>query len=283
MNYKYGKWLQREMVQFLHQLDVDPEGMVVLQCALEISAEHSSSYISFEDFSVATADNNVQSYAEFIKKTLDEECKKNFAGVMTEVITRNIKGADKDPEENTLVFNAQSGINFNMGSFMDFSFGVPVWGDIDTLNSIIAFDVNYKIGNKHVCLHIPVQVNLTEERSVTVLSIKYNPVNNVGGCAAYTTKDVPAVSIISDYEEYKQVEADTLNYNYKKRAEKDFNMKFGMKFKEKKRPMRTKPLFTRNCSIKISGIDEVYFLNVPEGYGYRLLLYGVLDEELSIV
>lgn len=283
MNYKYGKWLQREMVQFPHQLDVDPEGMVVLQCALEISAEHSSSYISFEDFSVATADNNVQSYAEFIKKTLDEECKKNFAGVMTEVITRNIKGADKDPEENTLVFNAQSGINFNMGSFMDFSFGVPVWGDIDTLNSIIAFDVNYKIGNKHVCLHIPVQVNLTEERSVTVLSIKYNPVNNVGGCAAYTTKDVPAVSIISDYEEYKQVEADTLNYNYKKRAEKDFNMKFGMKFKEKKRPMRTKPLFTRNCSIKISGIDEVYFLNVPEGYGYRLLLYGVLDEELSIV
>lgn len=283
MNYKYGKWLQREMVQFPHQLDVDPEGMVVLQCALEISAEHSSSYISFEDFSVATADNNVQSYAEFIKKTLDEECKKNFAGVMTEVITRNIKGADKDPEENTLVFNAQSGINFNMGSFMDFSFGVPVWGDIDTLNSIIAFDVNYKIGNKHVCLHIPVQVNLTEERSVTVLSIKYNPVNNVGGCAAYTTKDVPAVSIISDYEEYKQIEADTLNYNYKKRAEKDFNMKFGMKFKEKKRPMRTKPLFTRNCSIKISGIDEVYFLNVPEGYGYRLLLYGVLDEELSIV
>lgn len=45
MNYKYGKWLQREMVQFPHQLDVDPEGMVVLQCALEISAEHSDSYI----------------------------------------------------------------------------------------------------------------------------------------------------------------------------------------------------------------------------------------------
>ena len=61
MNYKYGKWLQREMVQFPHQLDVDPEGMVVLQCALEISAEHSDSYISFEDFSVTTADNNVQS------------------------------------------------------------------------------------------------------------------------------------------------------------------------------------------------------------------------------
>lgn len=283
MNYKYGKWLQREMVQFPHQLDVDPEGMVVLQCALEISAEHSSSYISFEDFSVTTADNNVQSYAEFIKKTLDEECKKNFAGIMTEVITRNIKGADKDPEENTLVFNAQSGINFDTGLFMVFSFGVPVWGDINTLNSIIAFDVNYKIGNKHVCLHIPVQINLTEERSVTVLSIKYNPVNNVGGCAAYTTKDVPAVSIISDYEEFKQVEADTLNYDYKKRAEKDFNMKFGMKFKDKKRPVRIKPLFKRNCSIKISGIDEVYFLNVPEGYGYRLPLYGVLDEELSIV
>lgn len=221
MNYKHGKWLQKEMIQFPHQLDVDPEGVVVLQCALEISAEHSDSYISFEDFSVTTADNNVQSYAEFIKKTLDEECRKNFAGVMTEVITRNIKSADKDPEENTLVFNAQGGINFDTGSFMDFSFGVPVWGDIDTLNSIIAFNINYKIGNKHVCLHIPVQVNLTEDRSVTVLSIKYNPVNNVGGCAAYTTKDVPAVSIISDYEEYKQVEADTLNYDYKKLAEKN--------------------------------------------------------------
>lgn len=217
------------------------------------------------------------------KKTLDEEYRKNFAGVMIEVITRNIKGADKDPEENTLVFNAQSGINFDTGSFMDFSFGVPVWGDIDTLNSIIAFNVNYKIGNKHVCLHIPVQINLTEERSVTVLSIKYNPVNNVGGCAAYTTKDVPAVSIISDYEEFKQVEADTLNYDYKKRAEKDFNMKFGMKFKNKKRPARTKPLFKRNCSIKTAGTDEIYFLNVPEEYGYRLPLYGVLDEELSIV
>lgn len=283
MNYKYGKWLQKEMIQFPHQLDVDPEGMVVLQCALEISAEHSDSYISFEDFSVTTADNNVQSYAEFIKKTLDEEYRKNFAGVMTEVITRNIKSADKDPEENTLVFNAQSGINFDTGSFMDFSFGVPVWGDIDTLNSIIAFNINYKIGNKHVCLHIPVQVNLTEDRSVTVLSIKYNPVNNVGGCAAYTTKDVPAVSIISDYEEYKQVEADTVNYDYKKRAEKDFNMKFGMKFKDKKRPVRTKPLFTRNYSIKTVGTDETYFLNVPEEYGYRLSLYGVLDEELSIV
>lgn len=283
MNYKYGKWLQKEMIQFPHQLNVDPEGMIVLQCALEISAEHSSSYISFEDFSVTTADNNVQSYIEFIKNTLDKEYKRSFAGVMTEVITRNIQGADKDPEENTLVFNAQSGINFDTGSFMDFSFGVPVWGDIDTLNSIIAFDVNYKIGNKHVCLHIPVQINLTEERSVTVLSIKYNPVNNFGGCAAYTTKDVPTVSIISDYEEYKQVEADTVNYDYKKRAERDFNMKFGMKFKEKKRPVRTKPLFTRNCSIKISGIDEIYFLNVPEEYGYRLPLYGVLDEELSIV
>mgnify|MGYP000036224809 FL=1 len=283
MNYKYGKWLQKEMIQFPHQLNVDPEGMIVLQCALEISAEHSSSYISFEDFSVTTADNNVQSYIEFIKNTLDKEYKRSFAGVMTEVITRNIQGADKDPEENTLVFNAQSGINFDTGSFMDFSFGVPVWGDIDTLNSIIAFDVNYKIGNKHVCLHIPVQINLTEERSVTVLSIKYNPVNNFGGCAAYTTKDVPTVSIISDYEEYKQVEADTVNYDYKKRAERDFNMKFGMKFKDKKRPVRTKPLFTRNCSIKISGIDEIYFLNVPEGYGYRLPLYGVLDEELSIV
>lgn len=283
MNYKYGKWLQKEMIQFPHQLNVDPEGMIVLQCALEISAEHSSSYISFEDFSVTTADNNVQSYIEFIKNTLDKEYKRSFAGVMTEVITRNIQGADKDPEENTLVFNAQSGINFDTGSFMDFSFGVPVWGDIDTLNSIIAFDVNYKIGNKHVCLHIPVQINLTEERSVTVLSIKYNPVNNFGGCAAYTTKDVPTVSIISDYEEYKQVEADTVNYDYKKRAERDFNMKFGMKFKDKKRPVRTKPLFTRNCSIKISGIDEIYFLNVPEGYSYRLPLYGVLDEELSIV
>lgn len=283
MNYKYGKWLQKEMIQFPHQLNVDPEGMIVLQCALEISAEHSSSYISFEDFSVTTADNNVQSYIEFIKNTLDKEYKRSFAGVMTEVITRNIQSADKDPEENTLVFNAQSGINFDTGSFMDFSFGVPVWGDIDTLNSIIAFDVNYKIGNKHVCLHIPVQINLTEERSVTVLSIKYNPVNNFGGCAAYTTKDVPTVSIISDYEEYKQVEADTVNYDYKKRAEKDFNMKFGMKFKDKKRPVRTKPLFTRNCSIKISGIDEIYFLNVPEEYGYRLPLYGVLDEELSIV
>jgi hypothetical protein len=283
MNYKYGKWLQKEMIQFPHQLNVDPEGMIVLQCALEISAEHSSSYISFEDFSVTTADNNVQSYIEFIKNTLDKEYKRSFAGVMTEVITRNIQGADKDPEENTLVFNAQSGINFDTGSFMDFSFGVPVWGDIDTLNSIIAFDVNYKIGNKHVCLHIPVQINLTEERSVTVLSIKYNPVNNFGGCAAYTTKDIPTVSIISDYEEYKQVEADTVNYDYKKRAERDFNMKFGMKFKDKKRPVRTKPLFTRNCSIKISGIDEIYFLNVPEGYSYRLPLYGVLDEELSIV
>ena len=73
MNYKYGKWLQKEMIQFPHQIDVDPEGMVVLQCALEISAEHSDSYISFEDFSVTTADNNVQSYAELIKKTLDEE------------------------------------------------------------------------------------------------------------------------------------------------------------------------------------------------------------------
>lgn len=283
MNYKYGKWLQKEMIQFPHQLNVDPEGMIVLQCDLEISAEHSSSYISFEDFSVTTADNNVQSYIEFIKNTLDKEYKRSFAGVMTEVITRNIQGADKDPEENTLVFNAQSGINFDTGSFMDFLFGVPVWGDIDTLNSIIAFDVNYKIGNKHVCLHIPVQINLTEERSVTVLSIKYNPVNNFGGCAAYTTKDVPTVSIISDYEEYKQVEADTVNYDYKKRAERDFNMKFGMKFKDKKRPVRTKPLFTRNCSIKISGIDEIYFLNVPEGYSYRLPLYGVLDEELSIV
>lgn len=283
MNYKYGKWLQKEMIQFPHQLNVDPEGMIVLQCALEISAEHSSSYISFEDFSVTTADNNVQSYIEFIKNTLDKEYKRSFAGVMTEVITRNIQGADKDPEENTLIFNAQSGINFDTGPFMDFLFGVPVWGDIDTLNSIIAFDVNYKIGNKHVCLHIPVQINLTEERSVTVLSIKYNPVNNFGGCAAYTTKDVPTVSIISDYEEYKQVEADTVNYDYKKRAEKDFNMKFGMKFKDKKRPVRTKPLFTRNCSIKISGIDEIYFLNVPEEYGYRLPLYGVLDEELSIV
>ena len=79
MNYKHGKWLQKEMIQFPHQLDVDPEGMVVLQCALEISAEHSDSYISFEDFLVTTADNNVQSYAEFIKKTLDEECRKNFA------------------------------------------------------------------------------------------------------------------------------------------------------------------------------------------------------------
>lgn len=283
MNYKHGKWLQKEMIQFPHQLDVDPEGMVVLQCALEVSAEHSDSYISFEDFSVTTADNNVQSYIEFIKNTLDEEYKRSFAGIMTEVITRNIKGADKDPEENILAFNAQSGINFDTGPFMDFSFGVPVWGDIDTLNSIIAFDVNYKIGNKHVCLHIPVQINLTEERSVTVLSIKYNPVNNFGGCAAYTTKDVPTVSIISDYEEYKQVEADTVNYDYKKRAERDFNMKFGMKFKDKKRPVRTKPLFTRNCSIKISGIDEIYFLNVPEGYSYRLPLYGVLDEELSIV
>ena len=283
MNYKYGKWLQKEMIQFPHQLNVDPEGMIVLQCALEISAEHSSSYISFEDFSVTTADNNVQSYIEFIKNTLDKEYKRSFAGVMTEVITRNIKGADKDPEENTLVFNAQSGINFDTDSFMVFSFGVPVWGDINTLNSIIAFDVNYKIGNKHVCLHIPVQINLTEERSVTVLSIKYNPVNNVGGCAAYTTKDVPAVSIISDYEEFKQVEADTLNYDYKKRAEKDFNMKFGMKFKNKKRPARTKPLFKRNCSIKTAGTDEIYFLNVPEEYGYRLPLYGVLDEELSIV
>lgn len=45
MNYKYGKWLQKEMIQFPHQLDVDPEGMVVLQCALEVSAEHSDSYI----------------------------------------------------------------------------------------------------------------------------------------------------------------------------------------------------------------------------------------------
>ena len=127
------------------------------------------------------------------------------------------------------------------------------------------------------------KINLTEERSVTVLSIKYNPMNNVGGCAAYTTKDVPAVSIISDYEEFKQVEADTLNYDYKKRAERDFNMRFGMKFKEKKRPVRTKPLFIRNYSIKTAGIDKTYFLNVPEEYGYRLPLYGVLDEELSIV
>lgn len=283
MNYKHGKWLQKEMILFPHQLNVDPEGMVVLQCSLEISAEYSDGYISFEDFSVTTSDNNVQSYKEFIRNTLDEGYKHCFAGVMTEVITRNIKGADKDPEENTLVFNAQSGINFDTGSFMDFSFGVPVWGDIDTLNSIIAFDVNYKIGNKHVCLHIPVQVNLTEEKSVTVLSITYNSVNSVGGCAAYTTKDVPAVSIISDYEEYKQVEADTLNYDYKKRAERNFNMKFGMKFKNKKRPVRTKPLFTRNFSIKTAGTDYVYFLNVPEEYGYRLPLYGVLDEELSIV
>ena len=68
------------------------------------------------------------------------------------MITRSIKNADKDPEENALVFNAQSGINFDTGSFMDFSFGVPVWGNIDVLNSIIAFDVNYKIGNKRVCL-----------------------------------------------------------------------------------------------------------------------------------
>ena len=60
-------------------------------------------------------------------------------------------------------------------------------------------------------------------------------------------------------------------------------MKFGMKFKDKKRPARTKPLFTRNYSIKTVGTDETYFLNVPEEYDYRLPLYGVLDEELSIV
>lgn len=27
MNYKYGKWLQKEMILFPHQLDVDLEGM----------------------------------------------------------------------------------------------------------------------------------------------------------------------------------------------------------------------------------------------------------------
>lgn len=28
MNYKYGKWLQKEMILFPHQLNVDPEGVV---------------------------------------------------------------------------------------------------------------------------------------------------------------------------------------------------------------------------------------------------------------
>ena len=32
MNYKYGKWLQKEMIQFPHQLDVDPEGGCTSVC-----------------------------------------------------------------------------------------------------------------------------------------------------------------------------------------------------------------------------------------------------------
>lgn len=277
MEYKYGKGLCGEIVAFPHALEVDPEGIAVLRVRLVLDGSHSDDYIKDMALTITTSDNKIYSYSDYVKRNLDPEfAAKVTQGIYTADNKELVKTGKDDQEKISHCYEIKAGYQEDKDVCIC-QFGVPIWGTVKEMKDIIAFDVRYSIGKKRIALHIPVEINLTENESISMISITYDPENNIGGCSFFEQGTVVSMS---DYD----IVLSNAEKQLIKNSQKKMFSKLGVQAK-KDLKYDNRRLFTKSI-LKMNDVDEVLMMHVPEtaeDSAYRLHIDGVAMEDFLLI
>lgn len=277
MEYKYGKGLCGEIVAFPHALEVDPEGVVVLRVRLVLDGSHSDDYIKDMALTITTSDNKIHDYSDYVKRNLDSEfAAKVTQGIYTADSKESVKTGKDNQEKISHYYEIKAGYQEDKDICIC-QFGVPIWGTIKEMKDIKAFNVHYSIGKKQIALHIPVEINLTEDELISMISITYDPENNIGGCSFF---EQGTVISMSDYD----IVLNNAEKQLIKNSQKKIFSKLGV---QAKRDLKydSRRLFTKSI-LKMDNVDEVLMMHVPEtaeDSAYRLHIDGVAMEDFLLI